>query len=133
MGHFPAGGGGGSFDLAAALETFSTTLGVDVTDNSDNGIAFNELGDGGIGFADDGGGGIFNSSTGLYSMVAELGGRLAFNPAGSTHFVGLFTGTDLADLPTPGTGPPTEQPAFGLTQDGHIYFYPVGGPWALVI
>lgn len=39
----------------------------------------------------------------------------------------FFTGLNLAALSTP-TGI-----AFGYTQDGHIYFYPSGGPWALLV
>lgn len=81
--------------------------GIEVTDDSSSGLTITETGSGGITLTDD--------SAGI-TLVSPASGAT------------LFTADVLAHLPTPATAP-----AWGFTQDGHIYFYPSGGPWTLKV
>jgi hypothetical protein len=48
--------------------------------------------------------------------------------ANTNNLFPALTAAAVADLPTPPI-----VPFWGFTDDGHIYIYPTGGPWTLVI
>lgn len=101
-------------DVATILAAFTSTLGVSVSDNNAGGISIVENAVGGNV--------LIEAASGTLELAAlnlELGVP--------SHLIGLYTGTNLGTLSTP----PGVTPAFGLTADGEIYFYPVGGPWQL--
>jgi hypothetical protein len=114
-------------DVAAILEAFTSTAGVSLADTSSSGTRIAETGTGGLVISDDDAGiEIRESGSGGLQLFAGGGGINVISPSNGFW---AFTADILADLPTPSV---TEVPAFGLTQDGHIYYYPSGGPWALI-
>lgn len=79
-------------------------------DESSAGLSVEEIGTGPIHISADGGGGfILNCIPG--------------------DEVALYVGTDLASMPTPAS----VTPSFGFSADGHLLFYPTGGPWSILI
>ena len=105
------------------LQAFTPVSGVSIADTSNAGVVIEELSTtGGMTINDIGSGGV---SGGVY-FASTRGIEIT---SGNLNGWWLFTGTNLAGLPTPSA---PETPAFGLTQDGKQYFYPTGGPWAIV-
>jgi hypothetical protein len=103
-------------DVATILAAFTGTAGVSIIDSTGDGITIEDAG----------GGGLQLITTG--EMVLTASGANGIEVASSANGFGLFTAANLAGLPTPGSAP-----AFGFTQDGHIYFYAApSGPWSLV-
>ena len=100
------------------LNNFSPVSGVLIDDTSSSGIAINELGSSGISI---------ENALGPVGLLADGAAQPVYISTQSNR-VSWFVAANLAGLPTP-TG--ANVPAFGLTQDGKIYFYPTGGPWAL--
>lgn len=113
------------------------------------GVTMNDFGPGGTLIADLGGGGLAvrnnvtaSSPSSLLLEGTTLGGvQILADPTGPpAGFLGvqvlspvngfsLYTADKLADLPTP----PAATFGWGFTQDGHVYFYPSGGPWTLKV
>jgi hypothetical protein len=111
-------------NLATLLDAFTSTSGVSLVDNNSSGIVIEELAaNAPVSISAQGGGGSISlAATGTISLSPSGTGGLTIT-APSNGFE-LFTADKLADLPVPATAP-----AFGFTQDGNLYFYPVGGPW----
>jgi hypothetical protein len=64
------------------------------------------------------------------AVLVEAGSGPIQLAAGPNGAMNVFTADVLADLETP---VPPYEPGWGFTNDGHIYFYPSGGPWGLKV
>lgn len=84
--------------------------GITIEDESTAGLSLVEAGTGGLGLDSQGGG--------FIDITSDTGGQA----------IQVITASTTAALDTP-----TATPAFGFTADGHISFYPSGGPWATLI
>lgn len=135
-----ASGAGISIKESAA----GSHAGVSIIDQSDGGINLSDsaTGSGGVNISDHGTGGLNLSTSqaggnGNINIDCSGGGGIGLtgdvaqgvtwrsNPSYHSSF---FAADVLGNLPTP-----IETPGWGFTADGHIYFYPAGGPWALKV
>ena len=142
-----ASGGGGTF-YASLTGTGETTTPGNLTQNGDLvvnndffaagavSVAVPPANSGGISLVDHGSGGISINDLGAAGVTVEAqAGPLNLEStldyvlviAGGPGFH-LYTASNLAGLPASPAAV-----AWGFTQDGHIYFYPVGGPWTLKV
>lgn len=128
------GSGGLNFNAEGATSSINIVDagngGLTVIEKGDGGLIVNNQGTGGLVLesTNDGGIELLNTGNGgllIQSDGADLEGVTLLSPSNGFVFV---TADVLANLLTPPT-----PPAWGFTQDGHVYFYPVGGPWTLKI
>jgi len=126
----------------------ATGVGITWTVSGGGGIDWSITGGGGFLFTQTGGGGIAITTTEgvileatqaifvesgqgltldagtLLGLFGTTGIQIASVSAGFT----LYTAPNLAGLEAAPTAP-----AWGFTGDGHIYYYPTGGPWTLKV